>query len=63
VKKKVWQESNNKKAISFFRAFIRMVLMGRFQVVQWGWWPAGVNGKYGMSLFWKNLDEAEEEDG
>jgi hypothetical protein len=53
-------EALNKKAVSFFRAFIRKVLNGKFQVVQFGWWRAGFNGKYMLSLSWQDVDEAGE---
>jgi hypothetical protein len=56
---KKWEEGMNKKAISFMKKFIIAVTRKRFQVVRFGWWSTGDKGRYGLSLFWENLDETE----
>ena len=52
-------EANNKKAITFFRAFVRSVLKGKFQVIQFGFWNQG-KGKYGLSMSWGVPEELDE---
>lgn len=50
----------NGKALSFLKAFIPKLIQGKFQIVHFGWWKAGQEGKYGLSIYWNNLDELEE---
>lgn len=51
----VYEELQTRKVLSFFRAFIRKLVLGKFQVMHWGWWHIG-NGKYGLSLYWKEKE-------
>ena len=55
-----WEQKKNKEAVSFFKEFIKKVLGKQFQVVHWGWWRAGSKGYYGVSMYFKDVDESEE---
>lgn len=56
------QEFNDKQgatALSFFKNFIKYLSRGRFEIIHFGWWPTG-KGRYGLSMYWNNVDEIEE---
>lgn len=53
----------NGEVISFMKNFIQSLIRQRLQVVHWGWWSTGQTGKYGLSIYWNNLDEVQDEEG
>ena len=57
-----WEKQNNKKTVSFLRILIRKVLIGKFQIVHFGWWSPGLKGRYNLSLSWNVQDEIEDEE-
>ena len=61
MKRWKWDIKKNKETLSFLKKFIVLLAAKKFQVVHFGWWPAGKRGYYGLSLWWKNLDETESE--
>ncbi len=53
------EEKIQNDAISFFKNFLKSIARGRFRVVHFGWWGTGQKGKYGVSMYFNNLDETE----
>lgn len=47
----------NKKALSFLQEFIKKLVVRKFQIISWGYWQAGVRGKYTLMITWTDLTE------
>lgn len=53
------QKSIEQDAIEFLKSFLRRLAKGRLKIGHFGWWKAGTQGSYCLSLSWDDLDEME----